>query len=140
MHQERDKSSLLSAHEIEAVKATQELIKRMADNSQKMKNFFLIACTIFIALIGRGSIFLGVKTCLALCLISIMFWFMDAKYLQLERHFRKHHNAIIRGAIPSLDKWNFDVSRNEVPSLLKTMFSFSELVYPTILISILLIG
>ena len=37
----RNKDAQLSAQEIDAIKITQEIIKRMAENSQKMKTCFL---------------------------------------------------------------------------------------------------
>lgn len=40
MNQLRDRNAVLLPNEIEAIKATQEIIKRMSDNSQKLKTFF----------------------------------------------------------------------------------------------------
>lgn len=40
MCQIRDNTSQLSPQEIEAIKATQDIIKRMAENSQKTKTCF----------------------------------------------------------------------------------------------------
>lgn len=41
---QRDKNAILEQNEIDAIKINQDIIKRMADNSQKIKNFFLAIC------------------------------------------------------------------------------------------------
>lgn len=41
MDQARDRNTVLMPNEIEAIKANQEIIKRMADNSAKTKTVFL---------------------------------------------------------------------------------------------------
>ena len=41
MNDERASNTQLSTQEIEAIKATQEIIKRMADNSAKTKTIFI---------------------------------------------------------------------------------------------------
>ena len=41
MGQLRDRNAVLMPNEIEAIKVTQEVIKRMADNSAKTKTVFL---------------------------------------------------------------------------------------------------
>lgn len=140
MFQARDKNAQLSAHEIDAIKVTQEIIKRMADNSQKIKNYFLIACVIFFTLLGRGVVCLDVYTYLAFCILTLTFWVMDAKFLRLERQFRKHHKAIVSGTIPYLDDWDFNPSNYQVPSMIRTMFTFSQLLYPAMIIILFLIA
>ena len=40
MSQARDKNAQLSEQEIDAIKINQDIIKRMAESSQKTKNFF----------------------------------------------------------------------------------------------------
>ncbi|WP_035072826.1 hypothetical protein [Desulfovibrio sp. 3_1_syn3] len=140
MYQVRDKNTQLSAQEIEAIKVTQEIIKRMADNSQKIKNYFLVACVIFFALLGRGVVCLGLHTYLAFCILTLTFWIMDAKYLRLERQFREHHKAIVLGTKPYLDDWDFNPSGYQVPSTIRTMFTFSQLLYPAMIIILFLIA
>ena len=126
----RDPSSQLSQQEIEAIKVTQDIIKRMSDNSQKMKNIFLGASAVFYALIGKGLAYSGCKVFLAYAIISIMFWFLDSRYLLLERKFRDHNIAIVLGSIPSLEVWGFNPHKYQRESIWKTMFSFSEIIYP----------
>lgn len=140
MCQARDKNALLSVQEIDAIKLTQEIIKRMAENSQKIKNYFLATCAFFCAIIGHGVIVLDRRTCVAFLAIAIAFWATDARYLRLERQFREHHKAIVAGAISSLEMWDFSPTRYNVVSTIRTMFSFSEWLYPTMVIALSLLA
>lgn len=136
----RNKDAQLSAQEIDAIKITQEIIKRMAENSQKMKTCFLATCAFFCAILGRGFIALSWRTYASFLLITFIFWVMDARYLQLERQFREHHKAIVSGAISSLEMWDCSPTRYPVMGIFRTMFSFSAWIYPTIAIAFLLIA
>lgn len=122
----RNKDAQLSAQEIDAIKVTQELIKRMAENSQKMKTCFLATCAFFCAILGRGLIALNWRTYAAFLLITIIFWVMDARYLQLERKFREHHKAIVSGAISSLEMWDFSPARYPVMDIFVPCFHFQH--------------
>lgn len=77
---------------------------------------------------------------LAFMTIAIVFWVMDAKYLQLERQFRKHHMAIISGSIGFLEQWNFNPQKYSKDCVLKVMFSFSLMVYPSAIIVAIVAG
>nr|DAG78277.1 MAG TPA: hypothetical protein [Caudoviricetes sp.] len=140
MCQIRDKNTQLSAQEIDAIKATQEIIKRMAENSQKTKTCFLATCAVFCAILGRGIVTLDWRICAAFLLLALAFWVMDARYLQLERQLREHHKAIVSGAIPSLETWDFSPARYRTTNLFFTMFSFSTWPYPAVAIAFLLIA
>lgn len=134
MGQVRDRGAILENQEIEAIKVNQEIIKRMADNSQKIKNVFLATSALAATLAGSGSfpptrVFLYVFVA-----IAVVFWIMDAKYLQLERGFRKHHAAIVNGSINYLDQWDFNPKRDGLDCLIKVMFSFSLLIYPAAIV------
>lgn len=134
---QRDKNAILEQNEIDAIKINQDIIKRMADNSQKIKNFFLAMCAIVAALMGKQQAQITCYFLLAFMAIAIVFWTMDAKYLQLERQFRKHHMAIVSGSIGFLEQWNFNPKQYSKDCILKVMFSFSLMIYPSaILIAI----
>ena len=134
---QRDKNAILEQNEIDAIKINQDIIKRMADNSQKIKNFFLAMCAIVVALMGKQQAQITCYFLLAFMAIAIVFWVMDAKYLQLERQFRKHHMAIVSGSIGFLEQWNFNPKQYSKDCILKVMFSFSLMIYPSaILIAI----
>lgn len=134
---QRDKNAILEQNEIDAIKINQDIIKRMADNSQKIKNFFLAMCAIVVALMGKQQAQITCYFLLAFMAIAIVFWTMDAKYLQLERQFRKHHMAIVSGSIGFLEQWNFNPKQYSKDCILKVMFSFSLMIYPSaILIAI----
>ncbi|WP_300288166.1 hypothetical protein [uncultured Desulfovibrio sp.] len=141
MVQARDNYAQLSVQEIEAIKVNQEIIKRMADNSQRTKNIFLSASAIFFALCGSKTIWVGWNTCLAFAIIAIVFWYIDAQYLRLERQFREHHKSIVDGCIGYLDGWRLNPNSYTVPSVFRIMFTFSEIIYPLmIVVMVLLVG
>ena len=103
----RDRNSVLTQSEIEALKVTQDVIKRMADNSSKTKTAF-IALSVAVLTFSQGK--MPSNFVLFGYLIFIMaFWYTDAKYLQLERAFRSHYNTIVDGSTPYLDMWSFKV-------------------------------
>lgn len=85
----------LTTNDIEAIKINQDIIKRIAENSAKTKNIFLAIFTAIItfhkSFTFDGFVFLGLLS------VIFAFWYSDAKYLQLERAFRKHHQNILHG-------------------------------------------
>lgn len=130
MKETREPSSQLSPQEIEAIKATQEIIKRMADNSAKTK-------TIFIAVTAAMGTFVKVETSvqtlfalLVYLAITAILWHTDASYLKLEQQFRNHSNAIVAGTISSLDRWQFNISKYDAESIFSIMFrNFTTRIY-----------
>lgn len=125
----RDRSSDLSEQEIEALKITQGIIKRMADNSQKLKTWYLSLCALCAVLAGQELF--SRASFLVFVAVSIVFWHMDAKYLHLERKFRQHYQAIIDSSIPNLDKFACRVTAYSVESLPAIMMkNFSVRIYP----------
>lgn len=105
----RDPNAMLTPYEIEAVKATQEIIKRMADDSAKAKTTFMAVTAALLAFVKPEVSWMAVGTVLSYLCITVALWYTDAKYLQLERAFRLHHNAIINGSLGSLNLWAWKV-------------------------------
>lgn len=126
----RDPNSAISSDEIEALKMNQGIINRMAENSGKMKKFYLTGCAALIALYKIDSDIQIWKILIVFLIMSVMLWYLDAKYLMLERQFRKHHNAIVNGEVTYLGQWDFNPSRYKVDGLYETMCSFSVCLYP----------
>ena len=136
MDQLRDRNAILMPNEIEAIKVNQEIIKRMAENSAKTKNIFLAlfaaAVTLHKTINIDGFVLLGFFS------VILSMWYTDAKYLQLERQFRKHHQAILNGTISYLDQWSFNPSKYEVEPVAKIMFlNFTMWLYWLALIFVL---
>lgn len=131
------RTTLLDEQEIEALKMTQDVIKRMADNSQSMKNYFLLFSGV-VATIISGITITPIKTLtIGYIIIGIAFWYMDAKYLKLERLFIEHHKAIINGSISYFQKFELNISRYKSKNTIQIMFSsFSVLMYPIIIVAI----
>lgn len=125
----KDRSSDLSEQEIEALKITQGIIKRMADNSQKLKTWYLSLCAICAVLVGQY--FFSCALLVVFIAVSMVFWHMDAKYLHLERKFREHYQAIIDSSIPNLDQFACRVDAYNVESVSAIMLkNFSVRIYP----------
>lgn len=135
MCQTRDRQAVLEEHEIKAIMMVQGIITRMADNSQKCKTFFLTLCGAVVALVSACKVPFSIRMICLFCALSVTFWFLDARYLQLERKFRQHHKAIIEGTVPYLDQWNINLSRYN-SGFWSSFFSFSELLYPVACITI----
>ena len=138
MKMDHDRTSQLSEAEIEAVKMNQDIIRRMAENCQKIKTCFLATCALFAAFSGKGGALSGWRVYAAFLVIAAVFWVMDAKYLNLERGFRKHHENIVGRKLCVLDIWRFSPAGN-TSTLMQTMFSFSEAIYPAMIIAISLL-
>ena len=85
-----------SQQSIEHLKMVQGVINRMAGNSAQMKTWAVSLVTAIFAfsglsndphwLVGAGG-----------CIPVIFFWVLDARYLHLERCYRKLYEAIVTG-------------------------------------------
>lgn len=129
----RDRTVLLDQNEIEAIKICQEIIKRMAENSAKTKNFFFAISAAFVALIGSSSFQLGRTAIASYLVIAVAMWYMDARYLQLEQMFRGVHSRIVNGCQPNLDNWMFWPEKADAQPILKLMlWNFSTAIYPVV--------
>lgn len=120
----------LTTNEIEAIKINQDIIKRMAENSAKTKSIFLAIFTAIITFHKSftidGFVFLGLLS------VILSFWYSDAKYLQLERAFRKHHyNILHENKNNPLSKWEFNPNKYKPEEhIFKTMFmNFTMWIY-----------
>lgn len=128
MGQLRDRNAVLMPNEIEAIKVTQEVIKRMTDNSAKTKTVFLAlfaaAVTLHKSITMDAFVFLGMAS------VIVCLWYTDAKYLQLERQFRMHHQAIINGTVGYLDQWKLNPAAYKTEPVPKIMFcNFTMFIY-----------
>lgn len=139
MDQARDRNNVLMPNEIEAIKANQEIIKRMADNSAKTKTVFLALFAAAVTL--HKSIHLDCFVLLGFVSVIFAMWYTDARYLQLERQFRKHHQAILNGTIGYLDQWAFNPVKYKVEPVAKIMFlNFTMWLYWLALLFVLKLG
>lgn len=137
----RDRSTLLNQNEIEAIKVCQDIIKRMAENSAKVKNFFFVISSAFVALIGSSSFQFGWAAIASYIVIAAAMWFVDARYLQLEQMFRGVHNRIVNGCQPNLDSWMFRPRKEDAQPLWKLMFlNFSTAMYPVVSLSLVVLA
>lgn len=129
---QRDENYQLSQQEIEALKMTQDIIKRMAENSSKTKTAFVAITGMLSAFIKFDTSLQTIVTLIIYLFITMILWITDAKYLRLERQFREHHRKIVEGTIPTQACWMMEVTSYPVESLRKIMFrNFTMFIYFT---------
>jgi len=124
---------------IDEIKIIQDVIKRMADNSFKIKGWTVTL--IVITLIFRGQ---TKYNHLLAFLPLVSFWILDTYYLRIERIYRKLYAWVIENR-PQSNEYLFDLNpkrfENDVDSYLKTMFSISlRMFYGGLLVLLLFIG
>ncbi|MCQ2799779.1 MAG: hypothetical protein MJ228_03320 [Bacilli bacterium] len=92
---------------IEHLKMIEDIISRMANNSIKAKEFTIAIVSLFGVLLSINS----EKQWLFVLIIPIIaLWFMDSKYLQQERTFRKLYDFIRNKE----DKIDFNMNPKQV--------------------------
>lgn len=133
---------MLSAPEIELLKMTQEIIKRMADNSAKTKTLFVGVTTAAIAFLKFDPSVHNLLALLAYLVVTIALWETDARYLRLERLFRHQYHAVVEGSVPALELWWMNLSRYEEESVGRIMLTnFTMWIYQiAVLVSALLLA
>lgn len=109
----------------EHLKMIENIITRMANNSFQLKSWT-------VSLITAILIFVDLKK--QVCFIwivfipIIVFWVLDAYYLQLERKYRKLYNSVQKDYVNKTNKVSlFDMSTQKfnVDKIIKIMFSKS---------------
>ena len=118
----------------------QAVIARMASNSFALKTLSVTLCAGVIALLGAVQ-----KPAPAYVIAAILpvlvFWWMDAKYLQLERLYRALYDEIRMG--DDSDPFAMSVShlRGNVQPVLRIAISWSvNAIYMTLLIVVLVVA
>lgn len=117
----RDDNYQLSQQEIEVLKMTQDIIKRMAENSSKTKTAFVAITGMLSAFVKFDTSFQTLATLIIYLFITIVLWITDFKYLRLERQFREHHKKIVEGTISTKACWMMQTSSYPVESSWKIM-------------------
>jgi hypothetical protein len=124
---------------IDELKLIQNVIARMGSNSFKIKGW---AITLIVGALILKS---GSYSILIAFLPLLVFWILDAHYLQLEKKFRKLYSQIVEGKLPEAEppksyiEFSLDISAITVKNKIELMFS------PTIgllygLIGLLILG
>ena len=91
---------------LEHLKLIEAQIQRMADNSFKIKSWA-------ITIIGSALIYWfknskNFEIAILILLVTLMFWWIDAYYLNLERCYRKLYNHVL---VSIEDKYTLDISK-----------------------------
>jgi len=122
---------------IDELKIIQDVIKRMADNSFKIKGWTVTL--IVIALIFKSKAGVGP---LVAFIPLFAFWLLDAYYLKIERIYRKIYEWTIANREQS-DEFLFDLNpgrfETKVDSYMLTMFSITLRIFYGSLFVLLLI-
>ena len=107
---------------IKEIEIIQDIIKRMAFNSFMVKGWTvtLVAVTLLLK---------GVEHQVLVAFIPLlMFWFLDAYFLQMERLYRRLYNWVIKNRLQT-DEYLFDMSidrfKYDEQSKLRIMFSIT---------------
>ena len=107
---------------IKEIEIIQDIIKRMAFNSFMVKGWTvtLVAVTLLLR---------GTKHQVLIAFIPLLvFWFLDAYFLWLERLYRRHYNWVIKNRLQT-DEYLFDMSidrfKYDEQSKLRIMFSIT---------------
>lgn len=124
---------------IDEIKIIQDIIKRMADNSFKIKGWTVTLIVITLVFKGKTNV-----NHLLAFLPLVSFWILDTYYLRIERIYRKLYSWVIKNR-PQSNEYLFDLNperfEKEVDSYLKTMFSISlGIFYGALLILLLFIS
>ena len=85
--------------DIEHLKLLLSVITRMAGNSSQMKTWAVLLVTAVFVFSGLSN---GPHWLISIggCIAVVAFWMMDAKYLQIERYYRKLYEAVVDGSPP----------------------------------------
>ena len=122
---------------IDEIKIIQDVIKRMADNSFKIKGWTVTL--IVIALIFKSKADIGPFVAF---IPLFYFWLLDAYYLRMERIYRKTYEWTIKNRNSS-NEFLFDLNparfENAVDSYAKTMYSMTLRIFYGSLLIILMI-
>ena len=106
----------------------QGVISRMARNSAQMKTWTVSLVTAVFVLSGLSD---DPHWLIAIggCVPIIAFWFMDARYLQLERCYVKLHDAIVNGKQAVPGDLNYRPYIQEIDTVFKVSMSWSVSIF-----------
>ena len=125
-----------SSDKVEHLKMVQGVVARMAGNSVQMKAWtvpLVSAVVVFTGLSDDPHWLIGVGGCLPI----LSFWLMDAKYLHLERCYRKLHQDIVAGVQVKSFDLDYRPYEKEVVSVWKTAWSWSTYRFYLILLVVM---
>lgn len=127
-----------SPERVEHLKMVQAVIARMADSSAQMKTWALSLVTAVILfsglsddphwLIGLGG-----------CILVVMFWIMDARYLHLNRCYRKLFESVAAGEPTKSFELDYRSYVASDGSLRTTALSWSVLLFYTALLAVMFV-
>lgn len=128
-----------NTHIVDEIKVIQDVIKRMAENSFKIKGWTVTLIVITLIFKGKSD-----TNHLLAFLPLFSFWILDTYYLRTERIYRKLYGWVVKNR-PTSDDYLFDLNpkrfEKDVDGYLKTMFSISlRMFYGGLLVLLLFIS
>ncbi len=128
----------LSDHQVRHLEIIQGVINRMASNTFALK---ALAGTLTAAVLAYAGAAKDAQPILAWAGIIPVgaFWYLDARYLRLERLFRKLYDAVRKGDVKEPFDMNFSRFDTEVPGHLDIAWSWSVRDFYLTMVVILLI-
>jgi hypothetical protein len=117
-----DSEDVRRQYMLKEIDIIQDIIKRMAFDSFMIKGWAITL--VVVTLLHKGAGWQAVLAFLPL----VVFWFLDAYFLQQERMYRKLYNWVVRNRLESSDHL-FDMNayrfRKDVQSIPGVMFSIT---------------
>jgi len=117
-----DEKTNLKECMLKEIDITQDIIKRMAQNSFMIKGWT-------ITLVVATFLLKGTKLHVLIAFVPlVVFWFLDAYFLQQEKMYRKLYEWVINNRLKTdeyLFNMNTDRFKDQVDSIKKVMFSIT---------------
>ena len=127
-----------SDNQVRHLEIIQGVINRMAFNTFALKVLAGTLATAALAYAGAAKDVQPVLVWTGVIPVSA-FWYLDARYLRLEKLFRKLYNAVRKGNVEEPFDMNFSRFDTEVPNHLDIAWSWSVRDFYLALVAILLL-
>ena len=128
----------MDSDKIEHLKLIQNIISRMAGNSSLIKRWAMVLVPVVVAFGKFGDA--PIVAAIAGCIPLIFMWWQDAKYLRLEREYRRLYEAIVAGKDVKMFDLNPKPYLDRVSSDCKTACSWSvALFYFPLIITLIVV-
>ncbi len=127
-----------SDNQVRHLEIIQGVINRMASNTFALKVLAGILAAAVLSYAGAANDVQPVLVWIGVIPVSA-FWYLDARYLRLEKLFRKLYNAVREGYVEEPFDMNFSRFVSEVPNHLEIAWSWSVRDFYLALVAILLL-
>ena len=124
----------MNQEQIEELKIYQDIIKRLAENSFRIKAWTV---TLIVGILLFKDV--GIELLLISMIPVLSFWFIDSYYVHLERFYRDSYNDIVLNKNPKRIPFLIPGNQINFKKILKTMLSSFNLLFFYIAIILIII-